>query len=214
MAIRLTFILLFLGHYLLEGQTIIVNDTDFSKGRLGYKQEVSLSDLEKFHGHMCDGLVEGFLALQFGLQELYPDGVVDRTNTRVITKSSPCLTDAAIYLTGGRTQYNTFYIDNSISGLFIIQRLDTGKALEISRRPNVKPQMIDIMGDQAIRNELDPCALEELKRMEEKYSEYLLTNSPQNLFEIVEIPHFKWLPKFESYLKTDVLNKHQKPCEH
>ncbi|MFN3641005.1 MAG: formylmethanofuran dehydrogenase subunit E family protein [Flavobacterium sp.] len=214
MAIRLTFILLFLGHYLLEGQTIIVNDTDFSKGRLGFKQEVSLSDLEKFHGHMCDGLVEGFLALQFGLQELYPDGVVDRTNTRVITKSSPCLTDAAIYLTGGRTQYNTFYIDNSISSLFIIQRLDTGKALEISRRPNVKPQMIDVMGDQAIRNELDPCALEELKRMEEEYSEFLLTNSPQNLFEIVEIPHFKWLPKFESYLKTDVLNKHQKPCEH
>ena len=32
-------------------------DTDFSKGRLNHKQIITIHDLEKFHGHLCDGLV-------------------------------------------------------------------------------------------------------------------------------------------------------------
>lgn len=85
-----------------QAQSIKVNDTDFSKGRLGNIQPVDLQDLSKFHGHLCDGLAEGFLALQQALYELYPDSIIDRTNTRIVSKPSPCLTDVAIYLTGGR----------------------------------------------------------------------------------------------------------------
>lgn len=59
-----------------------VNGTDFSKGRLGNIQHIDLDDLVKFHGHHCDGLVVGHLALLAALYELqYPDGVVDRTNS-------------------------------------------------------------------------------------------------------------------------------------
>lgn len=38
-------------------------DTDFSKGRLTHQQKISIKDLEKFHGHLCDGLVVGALAM-------------------------------------------------------------------------------------------------------------------------------------------------------
>ena len=96
--------------------TIKVVDTDFSKGRLGLEHELNLEDLEKFHGHLCDGLVVGFLGLKEGLNELYPNGIVDRTNTRIVSKGSPCLTDAAVYLTGGRYQFNSFYVSNDIDG--------------------------------------------------------------------------------------------------
>ena len=99
---------------LLPAQNQEVIDTDFSKGQLTNIQNVKYDDLVKFHGHSCDGLLEGMQALQVGLKVLYPDGIVDRTNTRIISRSSPCLTDAAIYLTGGRYQYNTFYVTDSI----------------------------------------------------------------------------------------------------
>ena len=72
------------------GQTITVNDTDFSKGKLGNIQKIKVNDIAKLHGHVCDGLIEGYIALDYGLKELYPDGVVDRTNTRIVSKSSPC----------------------------------------------------------------------------------------------------------------------------
>ena len=68
------------------GQTITVNDTDFSKGKLGNIQKIKVNDVAKLHGHVCDGLIEGFLALDFGLKQVYPDGIVDRTNTRIVSK--------------------------------------------------------------------------------------------------------------------------------
>ncbi|WP_394331308.1 FmdE family protein [Pricia antarctica] len=40
---------------------------------------IDSDDLVKFHGHLCDGLVVGHLALQLAMHELYPDGIIDRT---------------------------------------------------------------------------------------------------------------------------------------
>jgi len=125
--------------------TIKVIDTDFSKGRLTLEHELSLQDLEKFHGHLCDGLVVGFLGIQEGLKVLYPNGIVDRTNTRIVSKSSPCLTDVAVYITGGRYQFNSFYVDNSIKdGFYIIQRKDTGLAVAVKMNSGIKPKEIEI----------------------------------------------------------------------
>jgi acetolactate decarboxylase len=49
---------------------IKTNDTDFSKGRLGHTQEITIDDVAKFHGHLCDGLVVGFLGLREALYKL------------------------------------------------------------------------------------------------------------------------------------------------
>lgn len=131
-------------------QSLKVNDTDFSKGRLGSIQTIELQDLVKFHGHLCDGLVEGFVALQYGLYQLFPDSLIDRTNLRIVSKPSPCLTDVAVYLTGARYQFGTFYVSNDFEGLFVVQRIDNAKTVNILRKPNVKPEIIDLMGKQAI----------------------------------------------------------------
>lgn len=193
-------------------QNITVNDTDFSKGKLGNIQKINLKDVAKMHGHECDGLVEGFITLELGLQQLYPDGVIDRTNTRIVSKSSPCLTDVAIYITGGRMQYNSFYVDNTIEGLYVIQRIDTGKAVSILRKPNVKPAIIDQMGDKAIKKELDECELEQLKKLEKEYATFLKKSNPEDLFEATEIRNFTWEPKTEIFSKTDILNKEKSTC--
>ena len=204
--------------YLPKKQTAIktgmrVNDTDFSKGRLGNIQNIDLDDLVKFHGHLCDGLVVGHLALQQVMAELYPEGTVDRTNTRIVSKPSPCLTDAAIYLTGGRYQYNSFYVSDSIDGLFTVQRLDTGKTISVQLNKGIKPIEIDKLGAKAVQGELSACDLEKLKQLEDRFSHQLLSTAPRKNFSVAEIVDFEWYPELRNdFVKTDILNKEKLKC--
>ncbi len=194
-------------------QSLKVNDTDFSKGRLGNIQTVELQDLVKFHGHLCDGLVEGFVALQYGLYQLFPDSLIDRTNVRIVSKPSPCLTDVAVYLTGARYQFGTFYVSNDFEGLYVVQRIDNSKTVNILRKPNVKPEIIDRMGEQAIAGNLAPCDLEKLRKLEDDYTLFLQQNKPENLFELKTLSEFVWKPVLKNdFTKTDILNKNAERC--
>lgn len=201
----------------LYGQSIKVNDTDFSKGKLGNIQEITLDDIVKFHGHRCDGLIEGFLALREALLYLYPDGVVDRTNTRIVSKSAPCNADVAIYLTGGRYQYNSFYVDDKVRGFYFVQRLDTGKGVYVERKAGVKPPLIDSLNMLAIAGKLDACELASLKLYEDHYGNSLLGKNASEIFTLYsETPKTKWSwkPKAKNnYTKTDVINKAMGTCD-
>ena len=205
--------------YLPKKQPVIktsmqVNDTDFSKGRLGNIQNIDLDDLVKFHGHLCDGLVVGHLALQMAMNELYPDGIIDRTNTRIVSKASPCLTDAAIYTTGGRYQFNTFYISNDMDELFTVQRMDTQRAVAVKMIKGLKPAKIDQLGALAIKGELTACDLDKLKGMEDDFTELLLSTDSIDNFTLTEVTDFKWSPVLKNdYIKTDILNKNKTKCE-
>jgi acetolactate decarboxylase len=182
---------------------------------LGNIQNIELQDVAKFHGHLCDGLVVGWLGLQEALKILYPDSLIDRTNTRIVSKPSPCLTDIAIYLTGGRYQYNTFYVSAEIPGLFVVQRIDNGKTASVSLKKGVKPAEIDRLTKLAEKQALDPCELDNLRKLEDEFSDFLLKSSPQALFEIQEINDFQWSPTLKNdFVKTDVLNKNQTLCKH
>jgi len=194
--------------------TLKVLDTDFSKGRLTLEHDLSLHDLEKFHGHLCDGLIVGFLGIQEGLNVLYPNGIIDRTNTRIVSKSSPCLTDVAVYISGGRYQFNSFYVDNSIeNGFYIIQRKDNGKTVKVNLNKGVKPNEIDVLGKKAVKGNLPACDLDKLKKLEDDFSKKLLTSNPKTIFTVTQITDFEWKPILKNdYTKTDILNKNKPNC--
>jgi len=190
-------------------------DTDFSKGRLNHEQTITLDDTAKFHGHLCDGLVVGFLGLREALYRLYPDKIIDRTNTRIVSKSSPCLTDIAIYLTGGRYQFNTFYVDDNILYSYIVQRIDNGLTYAVKLKPDIKPSIIEEMGNKAIEEKLSPCDLDHLKKLEDDFSASLLSSVPADLFIVEKLNDFKWEPVLENkYVKTDIINKALPLCNH
>jgi len=198
---------------LAQNPSIKVLDTDFSKGRLQNVQIITLSDAAKLHGHLCDGLVVGFLGLEETLYKLYPDSIVDRTNNRIVSKSSPCLTDIAIFMTGARYQYNTYYVSDSIKYLFIVQRIDNEKTYGVKLKSGVKPAAIDNLGRLATKGELNACGIDSLRKLESQFSTFLLSKNPQDLFIIDEIKNYKWLPVLKNnFLKTDVLNKNLKNC--
>ena len=194
--------------------TVKVLDTDFSKGRLKHLQAISLDDAAKFHGHLCDGLAVGFLGLREAAYKLYPDSIIDRTNTRVVSKSSPCITDIGIYLSGGRYQYNTFYVSDSIQYLYIVQRIDNGKAYGVKLKPGIKPAAIDSLGNIAAAGKLEACKIDNLKDLETAFLKELLTLSPSSIYIVEEIKGFEWkAPYSHPYIKSDIINKYLPACK-
>ncbi|MDZ7899290.1 MAG: formylmethanofuran dehydrogenase subunit E family protein [Arcicella sp.] len=188
-------------------------DTAFSKGRLTHQQKINLTDLEKFHGHLCDGLIVGSLAMQQAMTVLYPNQPIDRTNIRIVSKPSPCLTDVAIYLTGGRYQFNTFYVESAFDGLYIVQRIDNNKTVSVSLNKGVKPTAIDSLGNLAVENKLSPCDLDNLKKLEDDFSKFLLQNKADKLFTVKNMDNFIWTPKLSNqFIKTDITNKDKAKC--
>lgn len=209
-------IMLLLAIQLVSAQnpSMEVLDTNFSKGSLNYKQTITLNDVVKFHGHLCDGLVVGFLGAKEALYKLYPDGLIDRTNTRIISKSSPCLTDVAIYLTGGRYQFNTFFVSDSINYIYIIQRISDEKAFGVNLKPGIKPTEIDRLGNLANDKKLNSSELDELRKLEEVFSKKMLDSNPIEDFTIEEIFNFSWKPQLQNnFSKTDVINKYSNYCK-
>ena len=149
------------------------------------------------------------------MKVLQPEGgPIDRTNFRIQSKPSPCLTDAAIYLTGGRYQFNTFFVDAEFEGIYILQRLDNEKAVRVSMNAGVKPPVIDSLGQIAVRRQLAPCAIDSLRNIEDQFTETLLAANAEDLFTVRPVPDFVWAPQLRSdFLKIDVLNKDLPPCE-
>lgn len=185
-----------------------VTDTDFSKGYRMHEQQVTIDDLALFHGHLCDGLVVGALAMEQVMQQMYPNEAIDRTNLRVVSAPSPCLTDVAIYLTGGRYQFNTFYVDDNPGGIYIVQRIDDGRTYRVGMKSGVKPSEIDSLGALAVQRKLSHTELDRLKALEDDFTEFLLQSDAAELFDVEVVSDFKWQPHLRrDFLKTDVLNK-------
>lgn len=188
-----------------------VTDTDFSKGYRMHEQQVTLEDLARFHGHLCDGLVVGALAMEKVMKQIYPNEAIDRTNLRVVSAPSPCLTDVAIYLSGGRYQFDTFYVDNNPGGIYIVQRIDDGRSYRVAMKPGIKPAEIDSMGALAVQRKLTSTELDQLKALEDLFTAFLLQSNSDELFTITELQDYNWRPHLQSnFLKTDVLNKETK----
>jgi len=211
--LQLALLIIYTNVLCAQNPGIKVLDTDFSKGRLQNVQIITLNDAVKLHGHLCDGLVVGFLGLKETLYKLYPDSIVDRTNTRIVSRSSPCLTDIAIFMTGARFQYNTFYVSDSIRYQFIVQKIDNEKTYGVKLKPGLMPTAIDSLGRLATKGELDVCGIDKLRTLENQFSEFLLSKDPRELFIMDELKNFSWLPVLKNtFIKTDVLNKKLQNC--
>jgi len=174
--------------------TFRVLDTESSLGPYAVQSKtLTLQDLVRMHGHPCDGLVLAACALHFGLPKLYPDGIVDRTDTGIITNNSPCFGDVGEYLTGGRIRFGTQKIDPTMKNEFIVYRFSTGKAIKISLKPGVFPKALTTT-EAILRN--GRKNLELVKRcqaLQLGWIRRLLNTAPEELFDIRELPEFRWV---------------------
>ena len=189
-----------------------VLDTESSHGRYSQStKEITFDDLVKFHGHACDGLYRGTYALSVAFKILFPNGVIDRTDLRAISRNSPCLGDAASYLTGARIRFGTQDVMSEPGVWYILQRISTGEAVEVNEERGFFPAEIsDIESSlvSATREEL-PSKLDHLKSLQDNWVENtLLKTRPEDHYHAGKI-EYKWkeVPYANKGIRTDVIFK-------
>lgn len=192
---------------------IIVRDTDSALGRYSLKmKEIGIKDLARVHGHMCDGLVIAFVEIKAVLEKLFPDGVVDRTDLRAVSKNGPCWVDTVAMMTGARINFQTLRIDNGIGDGYVIQKISTGQAYDVHLKPGVFPKEQATLEDKIrrLRREGNPVAgsdIDAVENMADATSLKLLNAPPADLLEIKELPGYKFTAVDLFGVRGDIVNK-------
>ncbi|MBN2181780.1 MAG: formylmethanofuran dehydrogenase subunit E family protein [Sedimentisphaerales bacterium] len=188
-------------------------DTESSLGPYAKQTKtITLKDLVKMHGHLCDGLVTASCALELGLDRLYPDGVIDRTDTCCISNNSPCFGDTAAYLTGGRIRFGTQKIDPNLSNELIIYRMSTKQAVKISLKEGVFPPELAELEKKIKSGDFTIEQMRLCQKLGWDFAESLINKSLGESFVVEDIDDLVW--KSDNYIyqgkRSDIINKNIK----
>ena len=192
---------------------IVVKDTDSALGRYNQKtKEIGLKDLARLHGHMCDGLVIAFVEIKGVFENLFPDGMVDRTDLCAVSKNGPCWADTAALMTGARINFKTLRIDASIGDGFIIQRISTGEAYKVHLKTGVFPEEQAVLENKirSLRAQGKPVTAEDIDQVEKMGDELslkLLTTPPDKLLNIEKLEGYKFQFADLFGMRGDIINK-------
>lgn len=177
---------------------LLVLDTDGAFGRLSLKPKtLTLRDIALVHGHLCDGMVSAWVQLGVALRALFPDGVVDRTDLRVVSKNGPCWADTAGWTTGARVNHATLVLDNAVGSGFIVQRVSTGHTVKVSLKPGVAPKGFVALED-AIRAQTaagkaaSPADIDRVGALADAFSRQLLTTPPDRIVQIETLTDYQF----------------------
>jgi len=194
-------------------QPIRVRDTDNALGRYSLKtKQIGLKDLARIHGHLCDGLAVSFVEIKAVLALLFPDGVVDRTDLRAVSKNSPCGVDAVSFMTGARINFQTLSIDPSVGSGFIIQRISTGETYQVSLKAGVLPDKQDklethIRALRAKSQSVSATEIDEAERLANQLSQKVLSTEPAQLVNVRRLRNFQFVPMALGGSRGDIINK-------
>jgi formylmethanofuran dehydrogenase subunit E len=190
-----------------------VLDTESSHGRYAQgTKTLTLKDLVKFHGHACDGLFRGALALAEAFRVLFPSGIVDRTDLRGLSRNSPCLGDVLSYLTGARIRFGTQDVFAEEGVQFIVQRVSSGRTVRVRERPGIYPEALAAW-EKSLLSDPGAVTADAVGRLREAQwawvRDVLLVHPADELYSVEEIAGFEWqAPPYERIgTRTDVLFK-------
>lgn len=187
-----------------------VLDTESSLGPYAaHTKTITLEDLVIMHGHPCDGLVTAACALILGLRQLYPDGVIDRTDTGGICNNSPCYGDVVEYLTGGRIRFGTQKIDPTLGNEFILYRFSTRQAVKVALKPGVFPKEITALEGKIRQGSFSVADMRRCQSLQWAYARDLMSRPLEESFTVVPLPGFQWQadPYLYQSKRGDVVNK-------
>lgn len=171
-----------------------VRDTVNKYGRYAKQtKSITLKDLIKFHGHFCGGLVESAGALRLALDALFPDGVIDRTDLRIISNNSACGGDVAAYLTGARSRFGSHHIDHALKeSEFIVQKVSTGETVRVRVRPEAYPTEVRTQMKKIESGQYTPRDLDMFQELQWNYARQLVTRPLTESFLVEKLPDFAW----------------------
>lgn len=201
-----------------NNRPLYVRDTDSALGRYNETQNtktISLADVVKYHGHMCDGLVYSYMQIYVGLRKLFPDGVVDRTDLAGACKNSPCMVDALSYMTGAKINFKTLKIDGSLGASHILHRISTNETYKVLLAKGVFPEELaklekNIRSKIAANEVIPPADIDEVEEIADEFIERLLTEPLEKLVSAEKLANYAFAPNatVDAFGKRgDIVNK-------
>lgn len=171
-----------------------VRDTTNKYGRYAKMTKVvTLKDLIKFHGHLCGGLVESAAALRVAFDQLFPDGVIDRTDLRIASNNSACGGDVAAYLTGARLRFGSHHIDTTLKeSEFFVQRVSTGEIVHVEPNPEVYPAEVRTQMKKIKSGRFTPRDLDLFQELQWAYGRRLITRPLKDSFIVEKVQKHEW----------------------
>ena len=171
-----------------------VIDTVNKYGR--YAQEtktITLKDLIKFHGHFCGGLVESAASLRVAFDLLFPRGIIDRTDLRIVSNNSACGGDVAAYLTGARLRFGSHHIENSLTeSEFIVQVASSGKTVHVKLNPAAYPHEVKTQMRRIESGQFTPKDIDLFQELQWAYAKRMVSKPLKESFIVEEVLDFKW----------------------
>lgn len=198
--------------------TLRVRDTDSALGRYnphGCIKTVTLDELVKYHGHLCDGIVFSFLQLSVALGALFPDGIIDRTDLQGACKNSPCMVDALAYLTGSRINFKTLRIDPSLGSSHIVQKISTKETYRVQLAQGMFNEELKraegfIRAKVAANQTVTPTEIDHVEKLANDFISMMLSTPLQKLVAIEKLEQYRFEPNDSLDLfgqRGDVVNK-------
>lgn len=171
-----------------------LRDTENKYGRYAAETKpVTIKDLVKFHGHICGGLVESASALRVAFDALFTDGIVDRTDLRIVSNNSACGGDVAAYLTGARLRFGTHHIDNSLTeSEFYLQQVSTGRTVHVKLNPDVYPTEVKTQMKKIESGDFAPKDLDKFQELQWGYAKRMVNTPLKESFILEEIKDYTW----------------------
>ncbi|MPN18939.1 hypothetical protein SDC9_166304 [bioreactor metagenome] len=166
----------------------------------------------KIHGHLCDGLVISFVELHAVFKKLFPSGIVDRTDLRVVSKNGPCWVDASSMLTGARINFGTLSIDKNVGNGFIVQKISTGETYQVKLKDGVFPENLakletKIKSEAKAGKKVSDTDIKQLETLANKLSEKILNSNTDDILEIKKLYNYKFKQNIQVGTRTDIINK-------
>lgn len=171
-----------------------VRDTVNKYGRYADKTKtITLSDLIKFHGHFCGGLVESAGALRLAFDNLFTDGIVDRTDLRIASSNSACGGDVAAYLAGARARFGSHVIDLKLTeSEFVVQQVSTGKEVRVRVRPEAYPTDVRTQMRKIESGSFKPEDIDLFQELQWNYAQKIVTRPLSETFTLIESAGYVW----------------------
>ncbi len=194
---------------------LLVRDTDSALGRLNLQaKRLTLRDAAVVHGHLCDGLVISWIELGAALRALFPDGTVDRTDVRVVSKNGPCWSDVAAWTTGARINHRTLVLDDAMGAGFIVQRISAGATVRALLKQGAFPAALaeleaSIRAYRARDEAVEPEGIRRFEAEADEFSCQLLNAAPESVVQIERLEGFTF-PTFSPNpfaARSDVINR-------
>ena len=171
-----------------------VRDTENKYGRYAKQTKtITLKDLIKFHGHFCGGLVESAASLRVAFDKLFPTGIIDRTDLRIVSNNSACGADVASYLTGTRLRFSSHAIDNNLTeSEFYVQQVSTGKVVHVKLNPDVYPKEVKAQMRKIESGKFESNDIGLFQELQWAYAQRIVTRPLKDSFILREVTDFVW----------------------